>query len=67
MGRWETKGFFPTTTAQTNNRADLQAVITVPPPFVQEMPLHSKREGGGGGGAREPSLSLSQLYRKIRY
>ena len=29
MGHWETKGFLHPCTAQTNNRAELQAVITV--------------------------------------
>ena len=29
MGQWETKGFLHPATAQTNNRAELQAVISV--------------------------------------
>ena len=29
MGEWETKGFLPPNSAQTNNRAELLAVITV--------------------------------------
>ena len=29
LGQWEAKGFLPPSMAQTNNRAELQAVITV--------------------------------------
>ena len=36
MGEWETKGFLPPNSTQTNNRAELLAVITVLEHFLLE-------------------------------